>query len=163
MTRYQDEDEREQVSWREIDRRRDRSPHAPKEAPTPRERSRKSDWLMKKYRKEADKLFAGKKGTKKYQKALQDLDRCHGTDQFDQAAIDYLDEYGLPDDWRTLGLLLDHSDPQRVILALEAMRHQYETRAPAEKQGFKAKVDILAMTASNSDLRELAEETLKDL
>jgi len=118
---------------------------------------------MKKYRKEADKLFMGKKGTKKHQKALEDLDRYHGTDQFNQAAKEYLDEYGLPDDWRTLGLLLDHPDPQRVGEALEAMRSQYETRAPAEKQGFKAKVDILAMTASNSDLRELAEETLKGL
>jgi hypothetical protein len=118
---------------------------------------------MKKYRKEADKLFAGKRGTKKHQKALQDLERYHGTDQFDQTANDYLDEYGLPDDWRTLGLLLDHSDPQRVSEALKAMKSQYETRPPAEKQGFKAKVDILAMTASNSDLRELAEETLKDL
>ncbi len=163
MTRYDNEDDREPISWREIDRRRDRSPHAPKEAHTPRERSHKSDWLMKKYRKEADKLFAGKKGTKKHQKALQDLERHHGTDQFDKTANDYLNEYGLPDDWRTLGLLLDHSDPKRVIQALEAMKSQYETRAPAEKQGFKSRVDILAMTASNSDLRELAEETLKTL
>jgi hypothetical protein len=163
MTRYQDEDEREEISWREIDRRRDRSPHAPKEAPTPRERSPKSEWLMKKYRKEADKLFAGKKGTKKHQKALQDLERYHGTDQFDQAAKDYLNEYGLPDDWRTLGFLLDCSDPQRAVDALEAMREQYENRTPAEKQGFKAKVDILAMTASNSDVRELAEEILRAL
>jgi hypothetical protein len=163
MTRYHDEDDREQISWREIDRRRDRSPHAPKEAHTPRERSSKSDWLMKKYRKEADKLFAGKKGTKKHQKALQDLERYHGTDRFAQAAKNYLDEYGLPDDWRTLGFLLDHSDPQRVTEALEAMKGQYENRTPAEKQGFKAKVDILAMTASNSDLRELAEEILKVL
>ena len=163
MTRYHDEDDREQISWREIDRRRDRSPHAPKEASTPREKSSKSDWLKKKYRKEADKLFAGKKGTKKHQKAVEDLERFHGTDQFDQAARDYLDEYGLPDDWRTLGLLLDHSDPQRITQALEAMKTQYETRAPAEKQGFKSKVDILAMTATNSDLRDLAEETLKTL
>jgi hypothetical protein len=118
---------------------------------------------MKKYRKEADKLFAGKKGTKKHQKALQDLERYHGTDRFAQAAKDYLDEYGLPDDWRTLGFLLDHSDPQRVTEALEAMKGQYENRTPAEKQGFKAKVDILAMTASNSDLRDLAEEVLKTL
>ncbi len=163
MTRNHDDDEREPISWREIDRRRDRSPHAPKETHAPRERSHKSEWLMKKYRKEADKLFMGKKGTKKHQKALEDLDRYHGTEQFDQAAKDYLAEYGLPDDWRTLGLLLDYSEPQRVTEVLEAMKNQYENRAPAEKQGFKAKVDILAMTATNSDLRELAEETLKAL
>jgi hypothetical protein len=32
-----------------------------------------------------------------------------------------------------------------------------------EKQGFKARLDILAMTASHSDLRDAAEEMLKGL
>src|SRR5512139_729523 len=138
MPRYQDEDEREQISWREIDRRRDRSPHAPKEKPPERERSRRSEWVMKKYRKEADKLFMGKKGTKKHQKALNDIDRYHGTDQFETAAKAYLEEYGLPDDWSTLLLLLDYSDSQKVLQALAAMKGLYETRNPVEKQGFKA-------------------------
>ena len=43
------------------------------------------------------------------------------------------------------------------------MKNMYEGRSPVEKQGFKAKVDILAMTASDSDLRDLAEEMLKSL
>lgn len=163
MARYQDEDGREKISWREIDRRRDRSPHAPREAPKDRERSRRSEWVMKKYRKEADKLFMGKKGTKKHQKALNDLERYHGTDQFEAAVKAYLDEYGLPGDWSTLSLLLDYSDTGTILEALHAMKHLYESRTPMEKQGFKAKVDILAMTASDGDLRDLAEETLKSL
>ncbi len=94
------------ISWREIDRRKDRSPYAPKEEPKDRPRSRRSEWVMKKYRKEADKLFMGKKGTKKHQKALNDIDRLHGTDQFETAVKAYLDQYGLPEDWSTLSLLL---------------------------------------------------------
>ncbi len=43
------------------------------------------------------------------------------------------------------------------------MKDLYETRSLVEKQGFKAKVDILAMTASDSDLRDFAEEMLKIL
>jgi len=43
------------------------------------------------------------------------------------------------------------------------MKNLYDNRTPVEKQGFKAKVDILAMTASDSDLREYAEEILKSL
>ena len=66
MVRYGDEDEREKISWREIDRRKDRSPYAPKEDPKEKEKSRRSEWVMKKYRKEADKLFMGKKGTKQF-------------------------------------------------------------------------------------------------
>jgi hypothetical protein len=118
---------------------------------------------MKKYRKEADKLFMGKKGTKKHQKALDEIDRYHGTDQFDAVVRAYLDQYGLPEDWNTLSLLLDYSDHEKVLEALTAMKNLYEARTPMEKQGFRAKVDILAMTASNSDLRDFAEEMLKSL
>jgi hypothetical protein len=163
MIRRRDEEEREKPSWREIDRRKDRSPYAPKETPQDQERSRRSEWVMKKYRKEADKLFMGKKGTKKHQKAHNDLDRYHGTDQFETVAKAYLDQYGLPDDWSTLLLLLDYSDSRTVLQALAAMKDLYEARSPIEKQGFKAKVDILAMTASDSDLRDFAEEMLKTL
>jgi hypothetical protein len=118
---------------------------------------------MKKYRKEADKLFMGKKGTKKHQKAHSDMDRYHGTDQFETTVKAYLDQYGLPDDWSTLLLLLDYSDSKTVLQALAAMKDLHEARSPTEKQGFKAKVDILAMTASDSDLRDFAEEMLKTL
>jgi hypothetical protein len=163
MVRYRDEDERDKISWREIDRRKDRSPYAPKEEPKERERSRRSEWVMKKYRKEADKLFMGKKGTKKHQKALDEIDRYHGTDQFDTVVKAYLDQYGLPEDWNTLSLLLDYSDHEKVLEALTAMKNLYEARTAMEKQGFRAKVDILAMTASNSDLRDFAEEMLKSL
>jgi len=163
MIRHHDNDEGEKISWREIDRRKDRSPYAPKETPQDRVRSRRSEWVMKKYRKEADKLFMGKKGTKKHQKARNDIDRFHGTDQFEAAVKTYLDQYGLPDDWSTLSLLLDYSDSQKVLQALAAMKDLYEAKSPIEKQGFKAKVDILAMTASDSDLRDFAEEMLKTL
>jgi hypothetical protein len=163
MVRYHDEDEREKISWREVDRRKDRSPYAPKEKPPDRERSRRSEWIMKKYRKEADKLFMGKKGTKKHQKTLNDIECYHGTDQFETAVKAYLDSYGLPDDWSTLSLLLDYSDAEKVLGVLTAMKSLYEGRTPIEKRGFKAKVDILAMTATDSDLRDFSEELLKTL
>ena len=162
MVRYQDEDERERISWREIDRRKDR-PYALRETPKDRERSHRSDWMKKHYRKEVDKLFMGKKGTKKHQKARDDIDRHHGTDQFEAAVKAYLDQYGLPEDWNTLSLLLDYSDAEKVLQALTAMKNLYEARTPMEKQGFRAKVDILAMTARDSDLRDFAEEMLKTL
>ncbi len=163
MVRYHDEEEREKISWREIDRRRDRSPHAPKEPLREQARSRRSEWVMKKYRKEADKLFMGKKGTKKHKKAQGDIDRFHGTEQFNEVVKNYLDQYGLPEDWQTLSLLLDYSDPEKVLEAIHAMKPLYETRSPMEKQGFKAKLDILAMTTTHSDLRDTAEEMLKSL
>ncbi len=163
MPRYQDEDERDQISWREIDRRRDRSRYAPKEVPEPRHTSQRSEWMMKRYRKEADKLFMGKKGTKKHQKALSDIDRNHGTDQFEASVKEYVAQYGLPDDWNTLSLMLDYSDTKTLSGVLDAMKSLYQARAPVEQRGFKAKVEILAMTTRDSDLREMAEETLRAL
>jgi hypothetical protein len=163
MVRYRDEDEREKLSWSEIDKRRDRSPHAPKEISEHRPPTQRSEWIKKQYRKEIDKLFLGKKGTKKHEKALNDISQHHGTDQFGEAVKNYLEQYGLPEDWSTLSLLLDYSEIGIVSEALASMRKLYETRTPAEQKGFKAKVDIFAMTASNSDLRELAEEILPTL
>ena len=163
MVRYHDEDEREKVSWREIDKKKDRSPYAPKERSEDRPRSQKTEWRMKQYRKQADRLFMGKKGTKKHEKAHGDIERYHGTDQFEESAKTYLEQYGLPEDWRTLSFLLDYSDPEKVSQVLLAMKNLYETRTSAEKQAFKAKADILAMTSSNSDLRDSAEEILKTL
>jgi hypothetical protein len=119
--------------------------------------------MKRQYRKEVDKLFMGRKGTKKHQKARDDIDRYHGSEQFDTVVRAYLEEYGLPEDWSTLSLLLDYSDSEKVVEALAAMKNLYEARSPMEKQGFRAKVDILAMTASNSDLRDFAEEILKSL
>jgi len=58
---------------------------------------------------------------------------------------------------------LDYSDPEKVLEALQAMKPLYEGRSPMEKQGFKARLDILAMTAIHSDLRDAAEEILKGL
>jgi len=133
MVGYQDGDEREKIPWREIDRRKDRSPYAPKETPKDQVRSRRSEWVMKKYRKEADKLFMGKKGTKKHQKARNDIDRYHGTEQFETAVKTYLDQYGLPEDWSTLLLLLDYSDSEKVLQALAAMKDLYDLRDFAEE------------------------------
>lgn len=110
-----------------------------------------------------DKLFLGKKGTKKHEKAHVDISKTHGTDQFHDAVKSYLENYGLPDDWSTLSLLLDYSDPATVSQVLSSMKNLYEARSPAEQKGFKAKVDIFAMTASDSDVRELAEEILRAL
>jgi hypothetical protein len=162
MARYEDDEEREKPSWREIDRKKDR-PYAPKEAPKERQPSHRLEWMRKQYRKEADKLFLGKKGTKKYQKALEEMDTLQGTDQFDQAAKVFLDEFGLPDDWSTLSLLLDYSDADKVIQILNTMRDLYEKRTHVEQQGFRSKLQILGMTASDSDLRDLVEEMLKTL
>ena len=74
-----------------------------------------------------------------------------------------MDEYGLPDDWSTLSLLLDSRDPSVVQQATEALKGQYEAKSAVEKQGFRSKLEILAMTTKDEDFRDFVEGVLAEL
>lgn len=154
---YYDED---RPSWREIDRRKDRSSHVSRDRSARRGKSPQSSWLQKQYRQEAEKLFMGKKGSDKHRAAHSAIYESHGTAQFAKVVKTYLEEYGLPEDWSTLSLLLDYDDPAVVREAIGGLRMQYEARTGLEKQGFRSKLEILAMTTRDEDLREFLEEVL---
>ena len=154
---YSDED---RPSWREIDRRKDRSSHAPRDRSDRSGKPAGSSWLQKQYRKEAEKLFTGKKGSDKHREAHSAVYESHGSSRFDSTVRAYIDEYGLPDDWTTLLLLTDYQDPAVIREAIEVLESQYETRTALEKQGFRSKLEILAMTTKDEDLREFVEEVL---
>jgi hypothetical protein len=158
-----DYDDEDRPSWREIDRRKDRSSHAPRDRSERRGKSAQSSWLQKQYRKEAEKLFTGKKGSDKHKAAHSAVYESHGSVRFAEAVRTYLEEYGLPDDWSTLSLLLDHDDPAVVRETIGLLKGQYETRTAIEKQGFRSRLEILAMTTKDDDLREFVEEVLTAL
>jgi hypothetical protein len=157
---YYDED---RPSWREIDRRKDRSSHVSRDRSERREKSPQTSWLQKQYRKEAEKLFMGKKGLDKHKTDHDAIYQFHGSERFAKAVEAYLEEYGLPDDWITLSLLLDYEDSGVVREAIGALKMQYETRTAGEKQGFRSKLEILSMTAKDEELREFVEEVLRGL
>lgn len=157
---YYDED---RPSWKEIDRRKDRSSHVSRDKSERRAKSPQSSWLQKQYRKEAEKLFMGKKGSDKHRVAHSAIYKFHGSAQFAKAVGTYFEEYGLPDDWSTLSLLLDYDDIAVVREAIGALKMQYEARTALEKQGFRSKLEILAMTTKDDDLREFMEEVLRAL
>jgi len=157
---YHDED---RPSWREIDRRKDRSSHVSRDRSERRERPHQSSWLQKQYRKEAEKLFTGKKGSDKHKADHGAIYELHGSVRFGDAVRAYLEEYGLPDDWSTLSLLLDYDESVVVQDAIEALKTQYEKRTALEKQGFRSKLEILAMTTRDEDLKEYVEGVLGDL
>ncbi len=157
---YSDED---RPSWREIDRRKDRSSHVSRDRPERRGRPAQSSWLQKQYRKEAEKLFMGKKGSDKHKTAHSAVYEAHGSVRFSEAVRSYVEEYGLPDDWSTLSLLLDYDDPVVVRETIGMLKGQYGTRTAIEKQGLRSKLEILAMTTKDDDLREFVEEVLRTL
>ena len=162
MSPYDDED-REKPSWREIDRQRDRSRHVTGEEKSSKERILRSDWAKKQHLKEAEKFFQGKKGTAAYKTAYTALHEKYGTPLFQEAAKNFLEQFGLPDDWGTLLLLLDLPDPKWVIDALASLKSLYEKRSLIEQRGFKGKLRVLVMDTKNAGVRQEIETILEHL
>jgi len=155
------DDDRERPSWREIDQRRDRP--GQREPGAPRLPKKQEEWVRKLALRQAEALFQGKGGRPGYQAAVKELESAHGTKKFSGLAKKFLTEYGLPDQWGTLNLLLDYPEAAVRLEVLTAMRAKMGERSRVEQQGFAGKLKILAMTSGEVEVRRLAEEFLAGL
>ena len=161
MGRY--DDDREELSWREIDKMRDRSRHTSGDRKSLRERSLQSDWAKKQHLRAAEKFFQGKKGTAAYQAAHNALHEKYGTPEFQQALQNFLNDFGLPDEWGTLLLVLDGQDPKWVKEGLTKMKGMYAKRSLMEQRGYKGKLKVLAMSTKDKSLRQECSKILEEL
>ncbi|MDD3581638.1 MAG: hypothetical protein PHW74_11525 [Desulfobacca sp.] len=158
-----DDDERERPSWREIDRRKDRSRHVTPPPRPGRGRKAEAERLRQQALKAAESLFAGKRGRPEYQKTLRTLEAQRGTPKFQATAKKFLAEYGLPEDWSTLNLLLDYSDPEVVKEVLQSLRALVKSRTRVEQQGLQGKLRTLALTTNNLELKQAAEAIIAEI
>ena len=110
-----------------------------------------------------DKLFQGKKGSKEHKAALNAIHNHYGTKKFASSVKKYLKKYGIPDDWSTLMLLLDYKDDEVLVQVIDALKDIAPERSRVERQGFKDKLEILAITASSSTIISLAEKVSREL
>jgi hypothetical protein len=161
MPPRRDDDERERPSWREIDQRRDGSRHRAK-APPPVPKVQ-AELMRKQALAQAEALFKGKRARPEYQTELKKLEAGHGSKKFPALAKNFLEEYGLPEEWGALTRLLDYDDPTAVAEVLQAMAGQVSTRSRVEKQGFKGRLQVLALTSPYPEVRRRAEEILGNL
>jgi hypothetical protein len=158
-----DDDEREKLSWREIDRMRDHSRHVDGGRKSYQERTLRSDWAKKQHLREAEKFFQGRKGTDAYKAADTALHEKYGTPDFQEAAKNFLQQFGLPDEWGSLLLILDFHDPKWVKDALAALKGMYPKRSLLDQKGFKGKVKILVTTTTDKAVRLEGEKILEEL
>ena len=163
MKHRDDDDDREKLSWREIDRMRDGSRHVSGGAKSYQERTLRSAWAKKQHLKKAEKFFQGRKGTDAYKAADTALHEKYGTPDFQEAAKNFLQQFGLPDEWGSLLLVLDFHEPKWVKEALAALKGMYEKRSLLEQKGFKGKVKVLVMTTADKGVRLEAEKILDEL
>jgi len=158
-----DEDEKERPSWRDIDRKKDRSKHVAEERSAFRPKSAKAQWAQKQYLKEVENLFKGKKATKEHAIAHEAIHKYAGTSKFNTAVKKYIEEYDLPDDWSTLFLLLDYKDLSVVKRVIATLKEKAQEETLNVKEGLKSKLRIIAMTTPDSELKEIAEEAVAGL
>jgi hypothetical protein len=156
-------DGKERPSWREIDRRRDRSRHTGRGARSEKEKQLRSTWAKKAYLKQADKFFQGKKGDTDHERAREGIHRHYGSKHFASSVRKYLKAYGLPTDWDTLLLVLDFEEEQVKMEAVEALREMAAQRSAAERQRLKDKLEILTMRRASARILSLAEGVLREL
>lgn len=163
MTGNHDDHDREKPSWREIDRRRDR----PFRSRSERQKKPGSRWQQEMIRREAlrqaEALFAGKKGRPEYKKALAALEDQRAQPTFKDAAAAFLAEYGLPDDWRSLLLFLDYPDPAVITEVLERLKALAPHQSLTELQGFKGKLRTMALTSRFPEVQQQAETLLAEI
>ena len=156
MKDQSDDDFREKPSWRDRDRKRDRSRHVHYD-----ELSMGSSpaWVRKEILKKAEKLFKGgsAKVDPQKEKAKREIHQYFGSEKFSPSVKRYLSQYGLPEDWGTLMLLLDYKDGSVAEEAIGVLRKLYESQGLEEKQGFRSKLNIIAMTTKDDQLRMIAE------
>ncbi len=158
-----DDEEREKLSWREIDKLRDRSRHVSDERKSYRERTLKSEWVRKQHLREAEKLFQGVKGTAAYKKAYNLLHEKYGSAEFPKTLKSFLEQFGLPDDWGSLLLVLDYADPIWAKEALQALKNMYPSRTLLEQKGFKGKLKVLATTYPDKQIRTECHKILEEI
>jgi hypothetical protein len=158
MPPRRDDDDRERLSWREIDQRRDGSRHRA-QAP-PRAPKVQAELIRKQALAQAEALFKGKRARPEYQTDLKKLEAGHGSKKFPALAKKFLEEYGLPEEWGALTRFLDYDDPATVAEVLQTMAGQAGKRSRVEKQGFKGRLQVLSLTSPHKEIRRMAEEIL---
>jgi len=161
MPPRKDDDDRERPSWREIDQRRDGSRHRAPAAP--RVPKKQAEMIRKQALAQAEALFKGKRARPEYQTDLKKLEASHGSKKFPLLAKKFLEEYGLPEEWGALTRFLDYPDPGVVVEALQTMGAEAEKRSRVEQQGFKGRLQVMALTAPQPEVRRCAEEILGNL
>jgi hypothetical protein len=140
-------------SWKEIDRKRDRSRSArkKKDERSNLERALEDPRMKERYLKEAEKLFMGPKGRPQHSKDLMAIHESYGRAKFLSTVRHYVDTYGMPD------------DSELVCKAIEALCELVGEKSLVERKGFESKLRVLSLTSRDPEIRETAEIQLTEL
>jgi hypothetical protein len=161
MPRREDMDRHDRPSWRELDKKRDRSRHAGEERRRePRtERERETSKAAKEaYLKKLDEnLFGGTR--KKGGEAERALREARGTRGFSAACDAYVAQHGFPASAELLVLFLDHDAPDVVLRALEALA-PLATAGDVDRDALARALRRVKAMTDDADVESAADELL---
>jgi hypothetical protein len=155
MSKDYDNDER--PSWREIDKKRDRSSHVGGEKQQRKEPAA-DRWNTGRHKKALEKLFMGDKGTLDHEKLYKRVHKSYGAPAFAESVRSYVEKYGPPDDVSTLLLSLDTRDVPLRLLIMEKLTQVYAKASDREKEDIRRKLSILSLTDRSPEIKERASE-----
>ena len=151
----------DRLSWRERDKMKDKSSHrkgTASDRPSPKQQA----GMRKAALKSAKGLF-NKKLSPDAQKMLDAIHDQMGKDGFVEAVDRFIKNYGMPEDWRTLLVVLDHPDQTLFEKAASAMAERYRQQSMTDRRSFKTKLSILSNSAQSSAVRQIAAEIREKL
>ncbi len=157
-----DYDDDERPSWREIDKKRDRSSHVRQEKKE-RKEANQDRWNIGRQKEALDRLFKGNKGTIEHEKLYNKIHKSYGTGTFVPTVQKYMEKYGPPDDTSTLLIVLDTKEKEIQVAAIEKLKLIYKDVSPREKEDIRRKLSIMALTDRSIDIKELAAEAVEEL
>jgi len=160
-----DYDDDERPSWREIDKRRDRSAHVRQEKKERAGGSRPGAdrYEQGRYKQALEKLFQGKKGTLEHEKLYNKIHKSYGSSTFLAAVQKYIQVYGPPGDVSTLLLILDTKDPDIILMAIDKLKEVSVAASVREKEDIRRKLSIIGMTDRSAEVKERAREIADEL
>jgi hypothetical protein len=155
MSREYDDDER--PSWRDIDKKRDRSSHVGGEKQEHKQPTA-DRWNTGRRKEALEELFMGEKGTLEHEKLYKKIHKSYGARIFPEAVRNYVEKYGPPDDVSTLLLTLDTKDVPLMLLMMEKLTQVYAKASGREKEDIRRKLSILSLTDRSPEIKERASE-----
>lgn len=160
MSREYDDDER--PSWRDIDKKRERSSHVGGEKKERKEPAA-DRWNAGRRKEALEKLFMGEKGTLEHEKLYKKIHKSYGAPTFPEAVRNYVQKYGPPDDVSTLLLGLDTKNVPLMLLFMEKLEQIYAKASGREKDDIRRKLSILSLTDRSPEIKERASEIAEQI
>lgn len=139
---WNDED---RPSWREIDKKRGKSSYRREDKPAFSGSKKQQVWAKNLALNNANKLFATKTDPQQAA-ALDELEKAKGSDRFNELAGQFIEQFGVTDDWH-VQMLLTEAGPSKITApAIEALAAGAGDRLPADLRAIKSRLRIAAMT-----------------